>query len=159
MRRQFVGWLVLVAVAGTVLVLGQQGLPYISSWVRQSGLLGASSADDLRDIIGAGTGSAASPRGVLTHAGTVTLDYSAATVQKLVLTGAVTIAFSNLETNRTFDLLIANPQATNCNITLPTNLAMGFIPTYITAGKHGRFWFEVDCQTNSVVYATYAEQP
>lgn len=95
---------------------------------------------------------------VLTHAGTVTLDFSTNTYQKLVLTGAVTLAFSNLETNRTYQLTIANAQATNCSYVLPAVTYMGYYPTNIVAGKVARWWFDVDPQTNSIVYATYAEQ-
>lgn len=95
---------------------------------------------------------------VLTHAGTVTLDFSTNTYQKLVLTGAVTLAFSNLETNRTYQLTIANAQATNCSYVLPAVTYLGYYPTNIVAGKVARWWFDVDPQTNSIVYATYAEQ-
>lgn len=98
-------------------------------------------------------------RYVLTHAGTVTLDMSTNTVQKLVLTGAVTFAFSNTETNRTYDLIIANSQATNCNITWPTNCVFfGYQPTYISALKHGWFQGQVGPQTNWMVHSVYSEQ-
>ena len=96
-------------------------------------------------------------RGVLTHAGTMTLDFSTNTIQKLVLTGAVTFAFSNLATNTTYDLRIANGQATNCAYILPAVTFEGYYPTNISAGKTARWFFEVDNQTNSIVYATYIE--
>lgn len=98
-------------------------------------------------------------RYVLTHAGTVTLDWSTNTCQKLVLTGNVTFAFSNLETNRTFDLIIANSQATNCNITWPAGCVFfGYQPTYISAYKHGWFQGQVGPQTNTLVHSAYSEQ-
>ena len=97
-------------------------------------------------------------RGVLTHAGTMTLNFATNTINKMVLTGAVEFAFSNLETNRTYDLLLANAQATNCTYVLPAVVYMGYYPTNISAGKYARWWFEVDAQTNSIVYATYVEQ-
>lgn len=105
-------------------------------------------------------------RYVLTHAGTVTLDWSTNTVQKIVLTGDVTFVCSNLDTNRTYDLIIANSQATNCAITWPTNIVnaaiglnnfFGYSPTYISAGKHGWFQGQVGCQTNWLIHAAYAE--
>ena len=95
----------------------------------------------------------------------VTLTFAATPVySKLVTTGNVTLAFATLDVNRTYDLLIANSQATNITVTLPAEAAdgftkMGFIPTTIAAKKHGRYWFEVDCQTNTIVYGTFAEQP
>ena len=96
---------------------------------------------------------------VMTHVATNTLDFSTNTFQKLCLTGNVQLAFSNLETNRTFQLTVANAQATNCSYILPTNCVfMGYYPTNIVAGKTARWWFDVDPQTNSIVYATYAEQ-
>lgn len=95
----------------------------------------------------------------------VTLTFAATPVySKLGATGNVTIAFGSLAVNRTYDLLIANSQATNITVTLPTVSAtgftpMGFIPSTIAAGKHGQYWFTVDCQTNTIVYGTFAEQP
>jgi hypothetical protein len=105
-------------------------------------------------------------RYVLTHAGTVTLDWSTNTVQKIVLTGDVVFACSNLDTNRTYDLIIANSQATNCAITWPTNIYnpasgitnfFGYRPTYISPYQHGWFQGQVGCQTNWLVHGVYSE--
>lgn len=84
-------------------------------------------------------------QGGLTHAGTVTIDFDAATtVNQITLTGAVTFAFSNVATNRTYRLLVHNYQATNCAVTLPaggTNF-FGGIPGSVTAGKHAMWSME-----------------
>lgn len=112
----------------------------------------------------AGSGFARTALPAPTDAG-VSLVFAATPVySKLVTTGNVTIAFGSLAVNRTYDLLIANSQATNITVTLPVEAGngftkMGFIPTTIAAGKHGQYWFTVDCQTNTIVFGTFAEQP
>lgn len=100
-------------------------------------------------------------QGVLTHAGTVTVDFDAAsTVKFLSLTGNVTFALSNLGTNRTARLRIANPQATNCTITLPANTSTNFLggaPTTLTAGKVAMWSMEAWGANNADVVSAWAE--
>jgi hypothetical protein len=81
-------------------------------------------------------------QGVLTHAGTVTLDFdqSQLTTRSIVLTGALTLAYSNLATNRSYDLLIKQAQATNCTLSIPSG-TQGYYTTTLSNGWH-RLKFE-----------------
>lgn len=75
-------------------------------------------------------------QGTLTHAGTVTLDFDGTTtVNSLTVTGALTLAFSNLATNRTYRLLMKNAQATNCALSLPAGVH-GYYTTVLSNGWH-----------------------
>lgn len=102
-----------------------------------------------------------SSQGVLAHAGTVTVDFDAATTVNFInLTGNVTFALLNLATNRTARLRIANPQATNCTITLPANTSTNFLggaPTKITAGKVAMWSMEAWGANNADVISSWAE--
>lgn len=71
-------------------------------------------------------------QGTLTHAGTVTLDFDGSyTDNTISLTGNVTFAFSNVATNRSFQLMVKNNQATNCTITWPSGIH-GYYTTTIS---------------------------
>lgn len=119
------------------------------------------SGSDLTGAVLQSTKAFRSYQGSLTHAGTVTLDFDATTtVNSISLTGAVTFALSNLATNRTYRLRIANPQATNCTVTLPSNTSTNFLggaPTTITAGKVAMWSLESWGAANADVISAWAE--
>lgn len=88
-------------------------------------------------------------QGVLTHAGTVTLDFDPAqlTTKSISLTGDITFAFTNLATNRNYRVLLQNTQATNCTITWPSGVH-GYYSTIISNNTWGmaalEAWGSVD---------------
>lgn len=67
--------------------------------------------------------------------GAYTVDFSSLNYNVCVLTGAVTIASSNLATNRNWNGEFWNTQATNCAVTWPSWSFAGGKPTYVEAGQ------------------------
>ena len=98
-------------------------------------------------------------QGTLTHAGTVTLDFDAATTINFIqLTGAVTFAFSNINTNRTYGLLIQGC-STNSAITWPVGVH-GDPYSVSTANKWMRATLEAwRGATATNVFITTVEDP
>lgn len=75
-------------------------------------------------------------QGSLTHAGSVGLDFSAATrVCSMTVTGNLTFTFSNLATNRTWRVLLLNAQASNCTLSLPAG-TKGYYTATLSNGWH-----------------------
>lgn len=96
-------------------------------------------------------------QGTLTHAGTVTLDFDGTTtVNSMTLTGSVTLATSNLATNRTYRLLLKNTQATNCTPTFPNWYFLGGAPTNITSASISMLSLEAWGANDTNVVASFS---
>ena len=97
-------------------------------------------------------------QGALTHAGTVTLNFNAAnTVAAITLTGNVTFATSNLQTNRTYRLKIIGT-ATNSIPTFPATWKfLGGAPTVITSNQWSMLSLESWGTTDASVVAAFGE--
>lgn len=76
-------------------------------------------------------------QGALTHAGTVTLNFDPSQVctRSISVTGSLTLAFSNLATNRNYRLLIQNAQSSNITLSLPAGVH-GYFTTTLSNGWH-----------------------
>lgn len=102
-------------------------------------------------------------QGTLTHAGTVTLDFDATTTDNsLVLTGSVTFAFSNVATNRTYQLFVVNPQATNITLTFPSGVNtstnwFGGKPGSMTAGTVAQWSLKARGSTDGDVKSAWSD--
>jgi len=98
--------------------------------------------------------------GTLTHAGTVTLDFTSVyTVSKLTLTGSVTIATSNLAAGHEYLLILEQAQSTNATPTFPSpawNFGGG-APSTLTAGKVSWLWLRSRGTVNTNVIAAFTE--
>lgn len=98
-------------------------------------------------------------QGSLTHAGTVTLDFDgSSTVNALSVTGNVTLATSNLATNRTYRLKLTGC-STNSSITAPSWKWQGYAPTTSTASKQSMVFLEAWGSNDTNVLAWFTEQP
>lgn len=98
-------------------------------------------------------------QGTLTHAGTVMLDFDASTtVNSLSATGALTLATSNLATNRTYRLRITGT-TTNSALSAPSWKWQGYVPTQITANKVSELELIAWGSTDTSVDAWFTEQP
>lgn len=74
--------------------------------------------------------------GTYTHAGTVTIDFNAASRSStLTVTGNLTLAWSNLATNRAIRLLLLNAQSSNVTLTLPSG-THGYFGSTLSNGWH-----------------------
>ncbi len=74
--------------------------------------------------------------GSLTHAGTVTVDFNGASRSStLTTTGNLTLAWSNLTTNRAIRLLILQGQSSNVTLTLPSG-SHGYYGSTLSNGWH-----------------------
>lgn len=107
------------------------------------------------------TPSAAPTQLTLTHAGTLTLDFTPRQTEAMLnsITGAITFATSNLGASNSFVIFGRNTQATNCAPTFPSWQWMGGAPSTITAQKAFVISLQSRGTVDTNVWAAYAETP
>jgi hypothetical protein len=135
------------ATTNTISSLTQNTSPSTNTWIEvadlsatpKSGKVLLSSVPGIVPMIVA-AGQFQTFQDTITHAGTVTLDFSTTNAHSLTLTGNVTFAFSNLATNRTVRLLIIGC-STNSSVTWPAGVH-GQLPALSEASKWILCWLE-----------------